>query len=136
MLLTRRARQQGAPAVPVAPSAGERAQPAADHVAGEVLLRDASLGRGPALAEVVQEGQDHPAEGGVEVQRSEGAVESGLRRGLVEGREGAVEIVEEHLGGRRGPVDSPRATLAASAAERPAAIWRCISPTRRSSSSE
>jgi hypothetical protein len=82
--LARRAGQQRARPAATVPPAGEAEEAAAQDVAGEVLLPDRDLAALPALAELVQVGQHHPADDGLDRQRREHAVEGGVRPGLVE----------------------------------------------------
>jgi Fasciclin domain len=81
--------EDGPRAPAVSPAAGQRVQPAADHVAGEVLLGDADRATRPTLAEVMQVRQQDVAQHGFHGQDGEHPVEHGLCGRFVEPVESA-----------------------------------------------
>jgi hypothetical protein len=97
MQLARWAGQQRARALAAVPPASKAEQAAAQDVAGEVLLPDRDLAALPALAELVQVGQHHLAEDGLDRQRREHAVEGSVRPGLVERVERRAQLARPAL---------------------------------------
>src|SRR5580765_1146807 len=86
-----------------APEPGKREQPAADQVAGEVLLADLDLAPLPAVADLLQDGQHHLAQRLLEAERSKALVEHRVRGALVvaaDRRKQASGKVLEHPLGR------------------------------------
>ena len=83
VLLTRDAGEQRHRPDASAPAAREPEQPPAYDPRGEVLLRDGGLAACPALAEIVQVGEDDVRERGVERRRGQQPVERRLRPRLV-----------------------------------------------------
>jgi hypothetical protein len=84
VLLAFDARQESKRPGAAPPTARERHQAAADHVAREVLLNDRYVAVLPPVAELVQVRHDDLAENCVDTERAEQAVEEGLGSALVE----------------------------------------------------
>ena len=95
MLLPRRAGKDGERPAPGPPPARETQEPATDHAAREVLLRHGGLAALPAVAELVQVGQQRVAQNRLERERGEHPVEEQLRERLVVGVQSCPEVVEE-----------------------------------------
>ena len=128
--LARRAGQQRArPAPRSQPRASATSRPRSTD-AREVLLRDRGLAALPALAELVQVGQQHVARQGVEAQPGDEQVEHDLRPRVVEVVEGLAQLVGhafQRWGQRRpGGASAASTRRAASPADTPAPRWRTI----------
>ena len=93
MELAGRAGEQRQRTAAALPAPGQRSQPGADEVAGEVLLADRRAALVPALAQLAQVGENHGREHGVGQERGEEPVECGVGLLGVE----AVERVAEPL---------------------------------------
>ena len=65
------------------PEPREREQPAADEVAGEVLLADLERAPLPVVADLREGRQDHLPQDCLDAERREALVEHGVRAGLV-----------------------------------------------------
>ena len=124
MLLARDAGQERDWADAAAPAASQAEQAPAHDAGGEVLLRDGHLATRPALAELMQVGEEDVRQGRVEGRSSQEAVERRLRRWLVVGIERGLQLRvaarrAPSAGGSSSSADAPRASAAASAAANP-----------------
>ena len=97
-----RAGEHGTRPVPAPPTPREPGEPAADDIAGEVLLTDAGRPARPTVAEIGEVRHDDIAQGGAQRQVGQQAVEHGLRGRLVERIEGLAQRGHEFVNRRRG----------------------------------
>ena len=101
VLLARRARKHRAVPRALVPPARERQQPGLDEPAREVLLRDGDLAARPALAEVVQVGEERVADRALEPVQAEQPVDQLVRPLLVELLECRAQLQRELERGAR-----------------------------------
>ena len=97
MLLVGRAREQRARPAAEIPASGEREQPAANEVRGEVLTRDRRLVVLPPLPDAAHHRQQDVTERALDGERRQRAVERRLSGDVVQGLEGGGQIDGEPL---------------------------------------
>ncbi|GAA3607133.1 hypothetical protein GCM10022199_08640 [Marihabitans asiaticum] len=95
--LVARAADDGDPAPHRGQVDGHRPHMPADGVAGEVLVRDRDRAVGPLLAQQVQVGQQHRADGALDAELDGRPAHRCRGADLVEGADGLVEVVDQRL---------------------------------------